>query len=431
MAAATLSQGIFALDFEYEGVKYTTLDANTVTTATGTSSAAGCNVYGDIVIPEKVYNGSTEYTVTQIGNYSFNGLAGLTSVRLPETITTIGNQAFYKTGLTWAVIPNSVTHAGSMCYGFCDNLEMVVIGNGIKTWGTWVFMNSNNITNIYCLLETAPDWNHSLPAGDNTTLYVPSGSTASYEGNRYWSKFAGHIKEGVDYVIPGEGPVPASSVYLVPDEIADAAALLLRDGSLTWTSSDEEVVLVGDNGTITALDFGRAVVSAVKGDETVASLNVFVCPTLRILYPEGIDVTHRVIHNSQSDVTFTPVSGWKINNVTMDGVDITGMIDASGRLVTDGFITDDVVFHVAVEKADGDSDSVLGTSPVKMLVEGRTLTVTGAGDEDLVTITNMKGDAKVYEWTAKQIPFRESGVFAVDVTDAATQAVSSFRIVIE
>ena len=51
-------------------------------------------VSGAVVIPEKVYVGSTELTVTSIGNNAFYGCSGITSVTIPETVTSIGDKAF-------------------------------------------------------------------------------------------------------------------------------------------------------------------------------------------------------------------------------------------------------------------------------------------------------------------------------------------------
>ena len=68
----------------------------------------------DVVeIPAKVYSGSTELTVTSIGDRAFDDCSNLTSVTIPESVTSIGDKAFWKcSNLTSVNIPEGVTTIG-------------------------------------------------------------------------------------------------------------------------------------------------------------------------------------------------------------------------------------------------------------------------------------------------------------------------------
>ena len=69
---------------------------------------------GYIKIPSDfIYNGNN-YVVTEIRSYAFQKCSGLTSVEIPNSVTSIGYMAFFHcSGLTSVTIPNSVTSIGS------------------------------------------------------------------------------------------------------------------------------------------------------------------------------------------------------------------------------------------------------------------------------------------------------------------------------
>ena len=51
--------------------------------------------YGSVVIPNSVqYNGKT-YSVTSIGDYTFDQYTGLTNVTIPNSVTSIGRMSHF------------------------------------------------------------------------------------------------------------------------------------------------------------------------------------------------------------------------------------------------------------------------------------------------------------------------------------------------
>ncbi len=105
----------------------------------------------DLIIPE---------TITEIKDYTFAGASCLTSVEIPNSVTTIGNSAFEDCrGLTGELtIPNSVISIGEDAFSGCSGgLTIVTIGNSVTSIGvrafafnglTTVNFNATNCTTI-------------------------------------------------------------------------------------------------------------------------------------------------------------------------------------------------------------------------------------------------------------------------------------------
>ncbi|MBQ0068803.1 MAG: leucine-rich repeat protein [Bacteroidales bacterium] len=72
-------------------------------------------------------------TVTAIGDYAFKGHAGLQSIELPNSLKTIGFEAFASTGLRRLVIPDSVTTIEDHAFYTCTHLRSITIGAGVTS----------------------------------------------------------------------------------------------------------------------------------------------------------------------------------------------------------------------------------------------------------------------------------------------------------
>ncbi|MBR1988642.1 MAG: leucine-rich repeat protein [Clostridia bacterium] len=72
--------------------------------------------------------------VTLIDSVAFNtiGCDVVKQIVLPDTLTTIANDAFYRCGITSITIPASVTRIGIRAFQFCNNLNSVIFEEGSK-----------------------------------------------------------------------------------------------------------------------------------------------------------------------------------------------------------------------------------------------------------------------------------------------------------
>ena len=101
--------------------------------------------------------GKTSYiipdSVTEIGNYAFYGCTSLTSVIIPDSVTSIEYNAFEAcTSLTSVTIPNSVTSIGYGAFKNCSSLTSVTIPDSVTKIGGEAFCCCTSLTSI-----TIPD----------------------------------------------------------------------------------------------------------------------------------------------------------------------------------------------------------------------------------------------------------------------------------
>jgi len=136
-----------------EGLEYA-LNQDGTYTLTGIGTCSDTN----LIIPA-FYNGKK---VTIIGDDAFNGNGAITSVKIPDTIVTIGERAFADCiSLTDCTIGNNVSNIGFGAFAGCGNLNSIVIPASVETMGSTVFTNSFVLGfAIYCEAPSKPiNWN--------------------------------------------------------------------------------------------------------------------------------------------------------------------------------------------------------------------------------------------------------------------------------
>ena len=217
MATLWCSLTASAYDFEVNGIYYNLVSASDLTVEV----TSGDNYYsGDVIIPSTInYSGKT-MTVTGIGHDTFWGCSGLTSISIPSTITNIATSAFsycegtidivvesdntvydsrnncnaiietssntliagfYNTtipnsitsignnafegcyGLTSITIPNSVISIGNNAFWGCSGLTSITIGNSVTNIGYRAFDGCNAIEKLELNCPTIESWFYGKP----------------------------------------------------------------------------------------------------------------------------------------------------------------------------------------------------------------------------------------------------------------------------
>ena len=95
-----------------------------------------------------------------IGEYAFANMNNLTSITLQEGLQYINPFAFYRSGLTEIILPDSLEEIGDSAFALCRELKVITLSKHLRSIGENAFYNCFHLTDI-----TLPEGLESL--GDN------------------------------------------------------------------------------------------------------------------------------------------------------------------------------------------------------------------------------------------------------------------------
>ena len=111
-------------------------------------------------------------SVTTIGENAFRENQ-LTSVTIPNSVTKIGDYAFYRNSLTSVTIPNSVTKIGDYAFGR-GYLTWLILPYSVKEIGQNAF-TSNEIASLQLPYYIEKIWANAFKSNRISSLYIPEG----------------------------------------------------------------------------------------------------------------------------------------------------------------------------------------------------------------------------------------------------------------
>ncbi len=150
MVALFTTTAIFAYDFKYDGLFYkitSSVAPYTVELSDTIEDAFSHYHYTTVTIPSTVTYNGISYSVTRIRKYAFGDCSELISITIPNSVTSIGDHAFYGSGISSITIPNSVASIEKSTFADCANLTSINM-EGVRTIGNRAFAECTALTSV-------------------------------------------------------------------------------------------------------------------------------------------------------------------------------------------------------------------------------------------------------------------------------------------
>lgn len=139
--------------------------------------------------------------ITSVGQGAFSGRRNLTTMNLPQGMTTLQSSTFYHcSGLTSVTIPSSVTAIEREAFEGCYNLPSIVIPSGVTSISYFAFVGCSSLVDIRidavnppALPNDDPDVFDTPGSVSGRRIRVPAGSVNVYKTAAGWSDYASEI----------------------------------------------------------------------------------------------------------------------------------------------------------------------------------------------------------------------------------------------
>ncbi len=225
LTSVTLPESVTSIEAQafFECTSLASITLPKCLTSIGVSAFGRCTALIEITIPESVNNiessafmgcsALTEFIVDENNaNYSsergvlynkqktalLTAPCAMTSITIPESVTSIGNYAFYGcSALTEITLPKRLTSIGEQAFSHCSALTSITIPESVNSIGAMAFIYSSSLTDIYCQnpVPCTLGYGTFYDLYANVTVHVPTGALVAYQAAEGWKDFANIVDD--------------------------------------------------------------------------------------------------------------------------------------------------------------------------------------------------------------------------------------------
>lgn len=306
----------------------------------GDAAFSGCyGLYGELELPESIiaigacaFQGCEGLTgalnlpsgISYIGSAVFNGCSGLTgTISIPKNVQYIGDWAFRDCiGFTGKlVVPSNVIVIDEYAFAGCAGIEQAEIPAYLQLIGEGAFEDCASLADVY-YAGSLTQWNQiSIGANNAPLLNATIHCTDSDDIDPR------PLAQSVTLWLDGEAAPKSTTIDLndYPHEMPQlslTATVLPEEAvqSVTWSSSAPKVATVEEDGRVTVVSPGTAVIKAIAtdGSKKTAQISLNVIRTDRSPRLGTSTLTLNGVSTAGVQVDLVETYGNRIQNVRVD-----------------------------------------------------------------------------------------------------------------
>ena len=342
-------------------------------------------------------------------------------------------------------LPVGTKYIGNNVFNGCSDIRTLKIPATVEYVNDNIIAGCSSLTDVYCYATKVPSFiGTEDPSSMNdvfrkATLHVIYGNEEAYKADAWWKRFykiEGCKDPGVEDVKVSNITISQTEITLKPDDTLQLEATVYpteaANKSVIWKSSNEDVVIVTDEGFVLAVAEGEAdvTVASAENSEIKAVCHIKVekekepeVPIVQIKFEES-PVTIALGETKKLNVIFNPVNAtnkeldWVSAKSSVVEVDKEGNIlgVSEGKAIVSAKTKDGsnltINCVVTVIPSTGISNITMGE--VKLIVNNRHLKVEGLADHEVIQVVNSIGFT-VYRGTDHEIDLKAAGVYIIKV----------------